>query len=186
LSELKVKRSHEAGDDPFEDASGELSCRWVACVTRVAAEVEQERGRAGRRRNLGACSFESRERLDEEMPKFSRVVTRRRVDPSLGSVRRDVRGEPITMWNTEHQMERPGVDVLVVSTELERQPPAPYAVGGVFEDAHRFSRCLDSSDAELVQPVLERASATRDEATHPCHERQPMPGRICRARLNIE
>ena len=145
-----MKRSHEAGDNPIEDPPGELSRCWVACVTRVAAEVKQERGRAGRRRNLGACSFKSRERLDEEMPKLSRAATRRRVDPSLGSVRRDVRSELMTVWNTENLMERPSVDVIGVSTELERQPPAPYIVGGVFEDAHRFGRCPNGSDAELV------------------------------------
>lgn len=181
-----MKRRHETDDDSIEDVPGKLSCRWIACVARVAAEVEQERGRPGRYRNPGACSLEGRERLDEEMSKLGRAVTRRCIDPSLGSVRRDVRSELMTMWNTENLMERPRVDVLVISTELERQPPAPYVVGGIFEDAHRFGRCLNGSDAELVQPVLERASATRNEATPPCHERHTMPGRIRRARLNIE
>lgn len=121
---MKVKRSHEAGDDPIEDPPGELSRRRIARVTRVATEVEHERGRAPRRRNLAACRFEGRERLDEEVPKLGRAVPRRRVDPSLGPVRRDVRGELVAVWNTEYLMERPRVG-LGVSTKLERQPPAP-------------------------------------------------------------
>jgi hypothetical protein len=150
---LKVKRSHEAGDDPIEDPPGELSCRRVARVTRVAAEVEHERGPAGRRRNPGARDFESRERLDEKMPKLSRAVARRRVNSSLGPVRRDVRSEPMTMWNSQNLMERQGIDV-GVSIELERQPTAPYVVGGGFEDGHRFGRRRTGSDTGLVQPVL--------------------------------
>src|SRR5512140_76100 len=58
-------------------------------------------------------------------------------------------------------MKRPRV-MLGVSIELERQPPAPYIVIGVFEDAHRFGRRLNGSYAELIQPALERAGATRD------------------------
>jgi hypothetical protein len=73
-----------------------------------------------------------------------------------------VRGEPMTRWNAENLMKCPRVDVLGVSTELERQPPAPYIVGGVFEDAHRFGRRFNGSDAELIQSALERASTTHD------------------------
>ena len=158
-----MERSQEAGDDPIEDLPLELSGRWVARVVRVGAKVEHERGSAGRRRNPGACSLESRERLDEEMPKLSGAVPRRRIDPSLGSVRRDMRDEPMAMWNTENLMKRSGVDVHGISTdELERQPPAPHLVIGIFEEVHRFARRLSGSDAELVQPVLERASTSRD------------------------
>ena len=158
---MKVKRSHETGDDPIEDPPGELSRRRIARVTRVAAEVEHERGRATRRRDLGACRFEGRERLDEEMPKLSRAMPRRRVDSALGPVRRDMRGELMTMWNTENVMERPRVG-LGVSTELQRQPSVPYGIVVFLEDAHRFGRCFDGPEAELVQPVLERSSPARD------------------------
>jgi hypothetical protein len=147
---LKVKRSHETGDDPIKDPPGELSCRWVERVMRMGAEVEQECGHAGGRRDLGASRFKSRERLDEEMPKLGRKVTRRRVDPSLCSVCRHVRSEPMTRWNTENLMKRPRVDVLGVSTELERQPSTPYIVVAFFEDAQRFGGRPNGSDAELI------------------------------------
>lgn len=59
-------------------------------------------------------------------------------------------------WNTENLMKRPRLDVLGVSTELERQLPAPYIVGVAFEDAQRFGGRPNGSDAELIQPALER------------------------------
>ena|SRR5213078_943987 len=60
-------------------------------------------------------------------------------------------------------MERACVDVLGISDELERQPAAPHVVIGVFEDASRFRRRLDRTDAESVQPVLKRTSAARKD-----------------------
>ena len=86
----------------------------------MGSKVEQECGRAARRRNRGACSFEILEGLDEEVPKLSGAMTRRRVDTSLGSVRRHVRDEPMAMRNPEDLMQYPRVDEIGVSTEFER------------------------------------------------------------------
>jgi hypothetical protein len=80
-------------------------------------------------------------------------MTRRRVNSPLGPVRRDVCSEPITRWNSQNLMERQEVDV-GVSMEFERQPTAPYVIGGSFEDGLCFGRRRTGSDAELVQPVL--------------------------------
>src|SRR5512140_1919259 len=59
-----------------------------------------------RRRDPGGqlvpADLESCERLDEEVPKLSGVVPRCRVDPSLGSVCRDVCDEPMIEWNTKN------------------------------------------------------------------------------------
>jgi hypothetical protein len=49
-------------------------------------------------------------------------MTRRRVDPALGSVRSNVRDKPMTLGNTENVVKRSRVDLLAISGQLERQP----------------------------------------------------------------
>lgn len=89
-----MKRSHEACDDAIEHRPRELCCPWIARITRVATKVQHERGRSDGR-DPDARSFEIRERLDEEMPKFGPVVIRCNVEPSLSSIRGNMCCEPI-------------------------------------------------------------------------------------------
>lgn len=154
-----MQRCLKAGDDSIEDGSGELSYRRVVHITRVGAEVEQDRGPTSRCGDLVACRFERREWLDEEMPEFGRPVTRRCVDPSLCSIGCDVGNEPVIVRNSENLMERSCIHMLGVSREFEGKPSPTHIIACVFEDAHRFSCRRASRDVEVVQPGLERASA---------------------------
>jgi hypothetical protein len=155
-----MQRRLETGDDSIEDGSGELSYRGVVRITRVGTEVEQDRGPTGRCGDLVACRFERREWLDEEMPEFGGAATRRCVHPSLCSIGCDVCDEPMTMRNSENLMERSCVDVLGVSVEFEGEPSPTHIIAGVVEDANRFGRGRTGRHVEVVQPGLERASAT--------------------------